>query len=303
MIGEPAGLAEVLDRLPSTRGRPRTVEDLGGLSNRSFRVRTDQQTLLVRLPARGPGVLACDREAELVNARRAAASGAGPAVVDALPDEGVLVVAWVEGRTYGPADLRDEAVLSQVAAACRRLHLGERFVGDFDLVTVQRRYLDAVRTRGIRLPTGYLDLVPETERLAAAMAASSRGSVACHNDLWAANLVDDGDRVWLVDFEFAANNDADFDLGSIWAESGLDEQQLITLVQAYAEAPEDPRVARARVWGLLSAHVWMLWTAIQDASSPLPPDYRSWRVERYEWASVGLRGPGLARLLERATGT
>ena len=43
----------------------------------------------------------------------------------------------------------------------------------------------------------------------------------CHNDLLAANMIDDGDRLWLIDYEYSGNNDPCFELGNIWSEANL----------------------------------------------------------------------------------
>lgn len=296
-------LEQVLDRLPSTRGQVRSVQELeGGLTNRIVRVRTDEQDLVVRLSDDDASLLSIDREAEHANSARAAAAGAAPAVVDYLPGEGVLAIAWVEGRTYGSDDLRDENNLRRVAEACRLLHAGERFLGDFDMRAIQQRYLDIVTSRELRLPDGYLELGPAAEQVAAALAERSPPTVPCNNDLLAANFIDDGERVWIIDYEYSGNNEADFELGNIWAESALDDAHLDVLVQAYVGEPDPVRVARARLWGLLSQYGWTLWASIQDATSPIDFDFWSWGMEKYERAEGWFADPGFDALLDRAAG-
>lgn len=298
-----ARLGEVLDRLPSTRGRSRQVTEVeGGLTNRIVRVRTDEQDVVVRLSDDDSTLLAIDRDAEHVNSRRAADAGAAPAIVDFLPGEGVLVVEWVEGRTYGPEDLRDETNLLRVADACRLLHAGERFDGDFDMRVIHRRYLDIVTSRGFRLPDGYLDLQPAAERVAAALDVGRQPTVPCHNDLLAANFLDDGERVWIIDYEYAGNNDPDFELGNIWAESALDDEHLAALAGAYLGRHDDVRIARARLWGQLSQYGWTLWASIQDATSDIDFDFWGWGMEKYERAVGWFHDPGFEALLDRAAG-
>jgi len=294
-------LHATLQRIPCLAARPRSVEVLeGGLTNFNFKVSTPERTAVVRLSSSDGDLLAIDRDAEHTNSRRAAASGAAPAVLDHLPDDQALVVAWVEGRTLVPGDLRDERLLGQAAAVCRLLHAGPRFVGDFDMFDVQRGYLAIVRDRGFRLPARYLELLPQADRIAVALAVRQEGTVPCNNDLLAANFIDDGERLWVIDYEYAGNNDACFELGNIWSESDLSLDHLEVLVDAYYGAHLRHKVARARLLGLMSKYGWTLWASIQDAASPIDFDFWSWGMEKYERALAEFGGPDFERLLDEA---
>jgi len=296
-------LDEVLERLPCTAGRTTAVEPLeGGLTNFNFRVDTDERVVVVRLSSLDTDLLSIDRSAEHTNSRRAAESGAAPEVVDYLPGEGVLVVAWVEGRTYGPDDLRDGDNLRRVAAATRLLHEGPRFEGDFDMVDIQRRYLRLVQEKGFRLPDRYLEFMPAVDRIAAALQVRDEGTVPCNNDLLAANFIDDGERVWIIDYEYAGNNDACFELGNIWSESTLDDEHLVELVDAYYGEHRDDKIARARLLGLMSKYGWTLWATIQASASPIDFDFWSWGMEKYDRAVAEFDDPGFDDLLDRAAG-
>jgi thiamine kinase-like enzyme len=296
-----ARLDEVLQRLSCIQERPRAVEPLeGGLTNASFRVDTGDRVVVVRLPRSDGGLLPIDRAAEYTNSCRAAESGAAPEVVEHLPGEGVLVVQWVEGRTYAADDLRDETTLRRVADACRLLHAGPRFEGVFDLFAIQRSYLRLVHQHGFRLPDRYLEFMPAVDRIRSALAVRAGASVPCHNDLSAANLVDDGERVWIIDYEYAGNNDACFELGNLWGESGLDHEHLGWLVDAYYGGHHDDRIARAQLFALMSRYAWTLWASIQAAVSSVGFDFRSWGMQQYDRAVAEFEHPGFDSLLDRA---
>jgi thiamine kinase-like enzyme len=300
----PVEVASVLDDLPGIGRRPRTVEPLpGGLTNRNYKVTTPDGCSVVRLSSKDSELLAIDREAEYRNSLAAASVGAAPAVVDYLPDKGVLVVSWVQGRTLQPEDLRDSRMLAKVAAACRLLHSGPRFVNGFDMFRIQRSYLDIVASRGFRLPPRYLEFLPAVERIRTALAARDEGTVPCNNDLLAANFIaeDDTQRLWLIDYEYSGNNDACFELGNVWSEANLSLEQLEELVTAYYGRTLRHKVARARLLGLMSKYGWTLWASIQDATSTLDFDFWSWGMEKYERAIEEFDGPGFDGLLEEAT--
>jgi thiamine kinase-like enzyme len=285
--------------MPSLAGIQRRLEPItGGLTNRNYRVITDTGAQYVaRFAAAKSALLAIDRDAEHRNARLAAAAGVGPQVVDYSADDGVLVVKWIDGRTFTDADLDDPAQLTRVAGCCARLHAGGRFVRDFDMFDVQRHYLAIVRESGFRLPEDYLSFEPAVRRIEEVLRASASGSVPCHNDLLAANIMDDGNRLWFIDYEYSGNNDPCFELGNIWSEAALEPDRLDHLVAAYFGAPSPVQTARARLFGLMSKYGWTLWASIQDAVSDVDFDFWQWGMAKYVRAREEFRSPELEQLI------
>jgi thiamine kinase-like enzyme len=244
------------------------------------------------------GLLAIDRVAECRNARLAAAGGIGPRVVACQPATGVSVVEWIEGRTCTAADLDSSVQLARVAAGCSALHRGERFAADFDMFDIQQRYLAVVQQFGFRLPSRYLDLGGQVGRIRAALAVRAEPTVPCHNDLLPANIMDDGSRLWFIDYEYAGNNDACFELGNIWAEADLPGERLPELVSAYYGYESTARTARARLLAALARYGWTLWASIQAAVSTVDFDFWSWGLEKYERAVAEFDGAQFDRLID-----
>ena len=261
--------------------------------------------MVARLSDAGSSLLAIDREAEHHDSVAAASTGVAPGVVDRVAEGagggGVLVVEWVDARTWTPADVADEGNLRRLAAACRVLHAGPRFARDFDMFAVQARYLAVVRDRGFRLPERYEEFLPAFGRVGAALAVRPLPTVPCNNDLLAANVLDDGERLWLIDYEYAGNNDPCFELGNIWSEAALEPPALDVLVEAYTSRPSGRLAARARLLGLAAQYGWTLWASIQHATSDLEFDFWSWGAEKYERAVAEFEGPDLPRLLSEVT--
>jgi thiamine kinase-like enzyme len=293
-----ADIDALFDRTASLAGRPRTVRELpGGLTNRNYQVITPAGSYVARIAGAGSELLAIDRAVEYQNSVTAAAAGAAPAVIEYRPQDSVLVIAYIEGETLTNEGVRDN--ITRIAHACRRLHGGARFGNDFDMFAIQRRYREAARARGFRIPPGYDDLLPYLRQAGQALAASSRdGTVPCHNDLLPANFIDDGEKIWLIDYELSGNNDACFELGNIWAEAHLDTAELTALVTAYYGRPRPAKVARARLLGLIGMYGWTLWGAIQQAVSTIDFDFWGWGMERFEGAASGFTSGDFGSLLE-----
>ena len=195
-------------------------------------------------------------------------------------------------------DLAREETLARVATTCRALHAGPRFVADFDLAAVHRRYRRIVAEHSFRLPAGYDEHGPAVEAIAGVLGRRPEPTVPCHNDLVAANLLDAGDRLWMIDFEYAGNNEACFELGTIWSEAGLPPEHLEALVAAYYGRPLRHKVARARLLGLLSTYAWVLWACIQDGASERNFDFWTWGLHRYQRAVAGFGARELPGLLD-----
>jgi hypothetical protein len=166
------------------------------------------------------------------------------------------------------------------------------------LLRIQPQYLALCQERSFRLPERYLDFADHTTAIEDALGARPVATVPCNNDLLAANFIDDGDKVWLIDYEYSGNNDPFFEIGNVWSEAAGTPDDLERLVSAYVGHPSTALTARARLWGLMSKYGWMLWASIQDGTSALDFDFWSWGLEKYDRAVPEFDGPDFGRLLE-----
>jgi thiamine kinase-like enzyme len=295
-------LEQVLDEIPQLADPRRQVSRLsGGLTNSNYRVVTTGGSFHVRRWSDDTGLLAIDRDNEYENSLRAAAAGVGAGVLAYLPEHNTMVMEWLEGSTLSAARLRRGGrLLADVAAACRRLHGAERFRDDFDMFEIQPRYLRIVRSRGFRLPDGYERFEPHVAAIRESLAVRDEGTVPCNNDLLAENFMLTPSGLRLIDYEYSGNNDACFELGNIWSESQLSLSQLEALVAAYYGRPWRHKLARARLWGLMSNYGWTLWASIQDGVSAIEFDFWSWGLEKYGRAVAEFESAAFERLLEEA---
>ena len=293
-------LEQLLDGIPVLTGQGRQVTLLpGGLTNHNYRVRTDSGLdVVVRVSAPETGLLGVDRHAEHVNTLAAAAAGVGAPVIDYLEGRGVMVVAFLPGATWTDADVA--ANLPRLAAALRRLHGGPAFLGRFDMFALRRRYLDIVVEHGFRMPSGYAALEPQVDRVEQVLDRAPEVLVPCHNDLLAANVLDDGGDLRIVDYEYSGMNEPSFELGNAAAEASLDADALAELSAAYHGRHDDALVARAELWGWVARYGWTLWGMIQDGTSSIEFDFWEWAMEKFEPAERLARGPRLEALLARA---
>jgi thiamine kinase-like enzyme len=299
-----ARLADLMLKVDAFRGRKCTITELpGGLTNRNYKVAAGERSFVLRVSSPQTGVLSVNREYEYRNSIIAAASGVGAAVVEYLPDDGALVVGFLEGTTFTDDSFKIPGNIKRVARACRLLHEGPKFVNDFDVFEIQQQYLALVLEHGYRLPAGYLGFTDEIVRIHNALSIHRDETVACNNDLLAGNFIDTGERIHLIDYEYSGNNDACFELGNIWSECHLTREQLEELVTYYYGRRLTNKIARARLYGLMSQYGSTLWASISDATSDIDFDFWTWGLEQYDRAVETLRGPELAQLVALAQRT
>jgi thiamine kinase-like enzyme len=290
-------LEDVLAAVPELQGATAVEPLAGGLTNTNYKVTTPGGCYVVRISGKDTGLLAIDRKNEAHNTRCAAESGVGAPLVAALPEHDALVLEFLDGEVMNPENLRKGDRIALVADACRRLHAGPRFLHDFDMFEIQRGYIGVVQERGFRLPDRYLDFEPQVRALERAMRVRSEPTVPCNNDLLAENFIDVGGELRLIDYEYSGNNEPSFELGNVWSESNLSLAQLEELIAAYYGRPLRNKVARARMWGLMSKYGWTLWGSIQDGVSDLDFDFWGWAMEKYDRAVAEFDGAEFERLL------
>jgi thiamine kinase-like enzyme len=293
-------LDQALSQLPALAGDREVSELPGGLTNHNYRVRTATHDVVVRISPPTTGLLAVDREHEWFNSRAAASAGVGAPVVDYLPGQGVLVVGFLAGRTYTASDVG--ANLPRIAAALRVLHGGPPFANDFDIFEIQRRYWRIVTERGLRVPDGYAAQSGAVGRVEDALRRFPEPRVPCHNDLLAANFLDDGGAIRIIDYEYSGANEASFELGNLINESQLDHDHLVELVEAYYGRVDGRLLARAELWGLAGRYAWTLWGAIQHGVSDVDHDFWDFAVERHDLAVALLTSSRLGDLIDAAAG-
>lgn len=293
-----ARLAGLLDDVEALRGA-RTVTPLsGGLTNHNFRVDSAAGSFVVRISDPDTGLLAIDRDNEHVNSVAAAASGVAPAVIAYRPEHAMLVVEYLpDMETMSRATMQRGDRLAEAAAAIRQLHEGPAFRDSFDMFRIQAGYRDVCRERGFAVPDRYDAFEPKVRRLEQAMRAHPEALVPCNNDLLAENFLWDGTRFRLIDWEYSGMNEASFELGNVWSESDLSLAQLEELVAAYWGEATPAKVARARMWGLMSKYGWTLWGVIQHNLSDIDFDFWEWLMDKHDRAALEFDGHDFDRLV------
>lgn len=274
--------SERIARLPCWSGPVQPEILKGGITNANFVVRDRGERLVVRLAADVPihGIM---RFNELAASRAAHAAGVSPEVVYAEP--GVMVLRFIDGETLTPAAVREPAMLERIVELIKRAHTeiprhlrGPALI--FWVFHVIRDYAASLRDldspHGERLPA-LLDSAAALERAVGAVELAYG-----HNDLLAGNLIDDGSRLWLIDWDYAGFNSPLFDLGGLASNNELSADQEAWVLERYfgrRDADLAQRFAAMKCASLLRE---TLWSMVSEKVSTIDFDYAAYTAMNLE---------------------
>jgi thiamine kinase-like enzyme len=272
-------LAKAVDRV--WPGRDARFEVLGGgITNHNARVEVDGDTYVLRVAGKDTNLLGIDRGVELAATEAAAALGIGPEVVAYVEPEGWLVTRFVEGEIPQVERMRQPDMLERVARALRLFHAGSPIPGRFDSFRVVEAYRETALAQGGEVPPDY----EWAHRLARRIERRRSGDapVPCHNDLLTANFIDDGTRLYVVDWEYAGMGDRFFDLANFAINHELDEDGRRELLEAYFGEARPDAAAALELMRFMSDFREAMWGVVQSAVSELDFDFDGYAREHFE---------------------
>jgi len=294
MSDDIAAARAALETIPRFRGYRGEIVRLGGLTNLVFQA----GDYCLRIPGKGTEEY-IDRANEAAAAREAARAGVSPEVLHFDPESGVMVTRFVAGtETMTPRNFRDrKGSPARAALAFRRLHdSGAVFPFRFELFSMIDDYLKVLSTKDVMLPAGYHEVVREADQnVRSALAAHPLPLVACHCDPLCENFLDTGERMWIVDWEYAGMNDPLWDLGDLSVEAAFDAAQDEEMMRAYfGGEPRPAERGRVIIYKAMCDLLWTLWGLIQLANGNPADDFRAYSDGRFARCRALMEKPEFA---------
>jgi thiamine kinase-like enzyme len=270
MAGELNDIVALLEStLAPLRGEPQALD--GGITNRNFRVALGESEYVVRRPGKDTDLLGIDRAAERLANGAAAELGIAPAIAASL--EQCLVTEYVASSPLSAQEVAAATV--EIAASLRAFHESDVLLPvRFHVPDLLDSYATIVHARGGELPAQYAEAQAVAERIDAALALHEPRP--CHNDLLTSNMIRarEGDRILIVDWEYAGMGDPRFDLGNLSVGNEFDEATDDALIGAYyGEPPDDRKRAALKLMRVLSDAREAAWGVVQAEISELDFDF------------------------------
>jgi thiamine kinase-like enzyme len=252
----------------------------GGITNTNFIVDDRGERFVVRVGEDIPvhGVM---RFNEVAAARAAHAAGISPEIVYSA--QGVFIMRYIEGRTFTEPEVRKPQNLERIIHLVRVCHneIPKHFKGPalvFWPFHVCRNYIHTAREGNSRMIDAlprFLDINEELEKTVGEIKL-----VFGHNDLLAANFIDDGKRLWLLDWDYAGYNTALFDLANLSSNNELSPPQEDGMLETYFNRPVTDRLRhRLAAMKCVSLLRETLWSIVSEITSTLDFDYVSYTAK------------------------
>jgi thiamine kinase-like enzyme len=267
-----------------------------GLVNETYRVLRDGRAYALRVAATNSYDLGLDRAWEARVLERAVAADLAPELTYCDPQRGILIARWVDGRSWSPADVRRQSNIAKMSELMRRIHAlpmpaparemsPARWIEYYGAALTRRsanssRHMQDSRDRqdphdrqeDITAETsgeppdarGARDLsAAAARRLAALAALPGVDPVVCHSDLHTLNLVDRGNSLVLLDWEYAHAADPFWDLAGWSANNDLEDNLRRDLLASYTgRPPTRNEYLRLQLSGWLYDYVCLLWNEL-----------------------------------------
>ena len=294
---------EVLRKVPGFEGSAgaASITRLGGLTNLVHRVDLGGRSVVVRIPGAGTEEY-IDRKVEAHNAKAAARAGVSPEVIHADPATGLMVTETVPDITTMTPELFKSRAGSpgRAGAALAKLHnSGETFEFRFELFSMIDEYLRLLATKDVDLPDGYHDVVAAAGPVKELLAAADLPLAPCHCDPLCENFLDDGEVMWIVDWEYSGMNDPLWDVGDLSVEAGMDAVQDAELMRAYfGRKPTAAETGRMVIYKAMCDLLWTLWGLIQHADDNPAEDFWAYSTGRFDRCKALMQDPAFAGHIE-----
>lgn len=277
-----------INALPVWRGSIEIEPLKGGLSNESWLVSDNTGRHVVRFGQDFP-FHHVFRDREVMTAQAAHDAGFAPRLEWAEP--GVMVTEFLAAKTYAAADVRANA--GRIASLVRRFH--ETMPRHVSGPGFMFWPFHVIRDYAVTLARGKSRMVAELPRYLALAEALEKAQdplpiVFGHNDLLPANFLDDGSRLWLIDYEYAGFSTAMFDLAGAASNAGMDEAESAAFLAAYFGGPAGDTIIRAHAaMQCASLLREAMWSMVSELHLDAPgADYVAYTAENLDRLDIAI---------------
>lgn len=275
-------LDPILARLPQeTRNTIEIMPLSGGMTNQIYQIHHNGETFVLRVFGEGTELLGIDRSRERICATLAAQTGVGAEVMSWIPGEDILLTRFIPGKSLTAAMMLDSTLLQRLVSTIRRCHQGPPFPGYFSPFRDIRAYCQMALERGVTLPSSYAHTLAQLARIETAVGTVLHPK-SCHNDLLASNFIDEGERITIIDWEFAALGDPFFDLGLVAADFNLDAAACVSLLDYYFGVVREVDLARLYLMRMVADLRETFCPFLLSAISTVDCDYTTYANQCYE---------------------
>lgn len=243
----------------------------GGLTNENYKVCLSSRSYFVRCSTCQNALLGVSLDREWRCTSICSKHGLAPKAVLYNSLENILITDFIETHDR-KVDLRDPETMQKFCTLVQTLHqLDIEFPTQFCPFDTIQSYLENAESNNAVIPQKfYEEILPFVHRLKNTSSTATR-KVPCHLDLHSGNVLDDGRKMWLIDWEYAAMGDPYFDLATSASQENFSDSEMEQLLTVYlnGRTPQPSEINYFYSMRVLVDVRWALWCYLQARISPL----------------------------------
>ena len=268
-------IKNIIQSLPIWKNNITIKTISGGITNQNFLVQEDNKKFIVRLGSDIPEHLV-SRSNELIVSVAASEVGISPSVI--YHEKGILILEYIESITLSSEMVRKN--IKTIIPLIKKIHyeMPKKLYGEsliFWVFHVIRNYAKFLKDRDSNHIKLITKLLSHSELLEKASAPYE--IVFGHNDLLPANFLDDGSKLWIIDWEYAGYNSPLFDLGGLASNNEFTLKEEIYLLENYFEKQlNDKLLLQYNALKCASLLRETMWSMVSEISSKINFDYANY---------------------------
>ena len=276
-----------IDRLikliPEWNGKLINVNPINsGITNINFEVIVDKKSFFLSMPSSNSELLNIDYRNKYYNNKICGEINISPRVTHFIESENLLVTEFIKSKCSSLAIFQSSKEIEQLVKNIKLLHNANPFLRNFNMLSQISYYQNILKKD--YLPKKLFKYVNNIKTLKQKLYLPNDKLVPCHNDLLAENILNQDNKIFMVDFDYSGNNDPCFELGNLSVEMEYDDEQINKLVRSYYGEINEYIISRVNLQGVVSDIGWSLWSYVQVKNSNLNFDYNTHAIFRLERA-------------------
>ena len=276
-------IKEKISSLLSAEEEVLSVEQLGGMTNQNYLVKTTNKQYIVKFFGKGTEKL-INRQDEKYNLELL--KDLDLDVKNYLFDieAGIKVNEYIESAiTLGSRSIKTK--FDKIAPILQTIHAsGKELRGEFAPFEEIKKYESLIEEK---IPYANYEAVrEEVFSLEKRLADLGVDRKSCHIDLVPENFIESPQgRLYLIDWEYSSMNDPMWDLAALFLESEFTRQEEEDFLSHYESEQTPVSREKIAIYKILQDAIWSLWTVYKEEQGA---DFGDYGVSRYQRAVKGL---------------
>ena len=243
----------------------------GGITNRNYKLESEHGAFMLRIAGERTELLGIDRANEFSSSQIAHAVGVGSEPIVFLENHAAILSRFVpDALTLDPEGAR--ARLERIVPRLRAFHDAPEIPAKFSPFETVRNYYSLALEHGVKFPDDLHSILEQMTQIETVLQLHAR-ACPCHNDLLPANFLDDGKKIWIIDWEYAGNGNPFFDLGNLAVNLELNHSDCERLLELYFGHFNIKLEAQLNLMRLASDLREAFWGFLQSGISTLEFDF------------------------------